>query len=91
MLCETEKDPGSPLAKLDKFDAETLYGFCTHAYDWKTNPRGLTKVDGITLNNGHKSVNYYNYRFSDAAKTKLAESYPGVDFEKMMEDKGWTY
>lgn len=91
VLCETEKDPGSPLQKLDKFDAETLYGFCTHAYDWKTNPRGLTKIDGITLNNGHKSVNYYNYRFSDAAKTKLAESYPGVDFEKMMEDKGWTY
>lgn len=91
VLCGTEKDPGSPLTKLDKFDAETLYGFCTHAYDWKTNPRGLTKVDGITLINGHKSVNYYNYRFSDAAKTKLAESYPGVDFEKMMEDKGWTY
>lgn len=91
VLCETEKDPGSPLKKLDKFDAETLYGFCTHAYDWKTNPRGLTKFGGITLNNGHNSVNYYNFRFSDAAKTKLAESYPGVDFKKMMEDKGWTY
>lgn len=91
VICDTEKDPGSPFTKLDKFDSETLYGFCVHAYDWKTNPRGLTKVDGITLNNGHKSVNYYNYRFSDAAKTKLAESYPGVDFKKMMEDKGWTY
>ena len=91
MVCDTVEDPGSPLTKLDKFDAETLYGFCAHAYDWKTNPDVLTKSDWITLDNGTKSANYYNFRFSDAAKTKLEEAYPGVDFNKMMEDKGWTY
>lgn len=76
---------------LDQFDDETLYGFCTHAYDWTTNPREYTKIDGATSDNNRYCTNYYCYHFSDAVKARLAAAYPDVDFTKMMEDKGWTY
>ncbi len=73
-----------------QFDAETLYGFCSHAYDWTTNPREYTKVDGGYID-GAYATNYYNFRFNDAAKEKLESAYPDVDFKEMMEAKGWGY
>ena len=84
-------EPTTASTKFDQFDDETLYGFCTHAYDWTTNPRSYTKVDGAMSDNNKYATNYYCYHFSDAVKARLAEAYPDVDFTKMMEDKGWTY
>lgn len=83
-------EPTEADSTLDQFDDETLYGFCTHAYDWTTNPRIYTKIAGGTSNNSY-CTNYYCYHFSDAVKARLAAAYPDVDFTKMMEDKGWTY
>lgn len=91
VVSDTELDPGAPCTNLDIFDAETLYGFCVHAYDWERNPNSFKKVDRVYLQNGKTSVNYYNYRFSEEAKAKLEGAYPDVDFKTMMEDKGWTY
>lgn len=84
-------EPSSADTTFNKFDAETLYGFCTHAYDWETNPRSLTKIDGGSSDGGKYCTNYYNFHFSDAAKAKLEAAYPDVDFSAMMEAKGWTY
>ena len=75
----------------DKFDDETLRDFCEHAYDWKTNPENLTDVEYGTGNNGAKMYNFKSYRFTDGVKTRLATTYPNIDFQKMMEDKGWTW
>lgn len=84
------KEPTNATTLFDKFDAETLYGLCTHAYDWTTNPRGYTKIAGGQSNSGY-TTNYYNYHFSDAAKAKLEAAYPEVDFTELMEGKGWQY
>jgi hypothetical protein len=83
-------EPTEADSTFDQFDDETLYGFCTHAYDWTTNPRNYTKIAGGTSNDSY-CTNYYCYHFGDAVKARLAAAYPDVDFTKMMEDKGWTY
>ena len=83
-------EPTEADTKYDSYDDETLYGFCTHAYDWMTNPRSYTKIDSATVDS-KAVIPYYCYHFSDAVKARLAAAYPDVDFTKMMEDKGWTY
>lgn len=84
-------EPTADETQWDKYDAETLYNLCNHAYDWTTNPNGYTKITGIVSDGGTLATNYYNYHFSATDKAKLEEAYPDVDFTKMMEDKGWQY
>lgn len=84
-------EPTADETQWDKYDAETLYNLCNHAYDWTTNPNSYTKITGIVSDGGTLATNYYNYHFSATAKAKLEEAYPDVDFTKMMEDKGWQY
>lgn len=90
VLSNEYKEPTTTTTLFDKFDAETLYAMCTHAYDWTTNPRGYAKIAGAQSNDGY-CTNYYNYHFSDTAKAKLEAAYPEVDFTTLMEDKGWQY
>lgn len=90
VLSNEYKEPTTATTMFDKFDAETLYAMCTHAYDWTTNPNGHTKIAGAQSNNGF-CTNYYNYHFSDTAKAKLEAAYPEVDFTTLMENKGWQY
>lgn len=91
VLSSRFSDPETDDGLFDKFDTETLYGFCSHAYDWLTNPRNYTKIDGAISDGGLYCANYYNFRFSDAVKTKLEAAYPDVDFSAIMEAKGWIY
>lgn len=85
------KEPSDDSTMFNKYDAETLYALCEHAYDWTTNPDGYTKIETEYSNYVYNCLNYYNYHFSATAKAKLEEAYPDVDFTKMMEDKGWQY
>ena len=70
---------------------ETVYNICMHAYDWKTNPRGLTKDEGEYVQNGEKYKMTTTLNFGSTLRAKVAQAYPGVDLAKIMEDKGWTY
>lgn len=70
---------------------ETVYNICMHAYDWKTNPQGLTKDDGEYTQNGGKYKMTTTLNLGSALRAKVAQAYPGVDLAKIMEDKGWTY
>ncbi len=90
VLSNEYKEPTTATTLFDKFDAETLYAMCTHAYDWTTNPNGYTKIAGAQSNQGF-CTNYYNYHFSDTAKAKLEAAYTEVDFTTLMENKGWQY
>ena len=90
ILSNEYKEPTTATTLFDKFDAETLYAMCTHAYDWTTNPNGYTKITGAQSDDGF-CTNYYNYHFSDTAKAKLETAYPEVDFTTLMEGKGWQY
>ncbi len=91
VLSSSYDEPSSADTTFDRFDAETLYGFCTHAYNWETNTRNYTKITGANSDGDRYCTNYYNYHFSDTAKSTLSEAYPDVDFSSMMEEKGWTY
>lgn len=91
VLSSCYDEPSSADTTFDKFDAETLYGFCTHAYNWETNPRNYTRINGANSDGNRYCTNYYNYHLSDTAKSKLSEAYPDVDFSSMMEEKGWIY
>lgn len=91
VLSSKFEEPSSDDSTFDKFDAETLYGFCLHAYDWETNPKSYDKITGGTSDGGRWATNYYNFHFSDTAKDKLAIAYPEVDFTELMESKGWKY
>lgn len=65
-------------------DAETLYTILDHAYNWTTNVDGLKR----STDTGARTRSFF---YDDTTKSKLEAAYPGVDFTKMMEDKGWTY
>lgn len=87
----TDPSNDSKFTIYDNFDDATLKDFCEHAYDWKTNPNNLTDVEYGVGNNGDKMYNFKSYRFTDDAKARLSSAYPSIDFQKMMEDKGWTW
>lgn len=87
----TDPSNNSKFTLYDEFDDSTLRDLCEHAYDWKTNPNNLTDVNSVTLSGGKVVYNFKSYRFTDTAKARLAAAYPSIDFQKMMEDKGWTW
>lgn len=88
VIYSTSSKPSAPITY--NFDVETLYGMCVHAYDWATNPRGLTWADYHT-NSGNKETHYLDYFFSDTNKADLEAAYPDVDFTTLMTSKGWNY